>query len=192
MKLERRPGNGQELGEIDDQISSLGGLDAYQGMSKHGQSAERGGGTETVLIDWLKGIVKDDPLGDGEKLRCVRPQDCLLLALTVWVRLLEIGALKADNYRGCFSWIETTPIDLNAQDPGIRQQDFLQMREDENCCEWDVLSLSLVLNFVPDPKERGMRASLAGISFTPRFQGGCCGWLTRFLTLRVRVRASCS
>jgi len=71
-KLERQPGNGQELGAIDEQISSLGGLDAYQGMSKQGQSAERGGGTETVLIGWLKDIVKDGPLGDGQKLRCAR------------------------------------------------------------------------------------------------------------------------
>ena len=31
------------------------------------------------------------------------------------------------------------------------------MKEDENACKWDVLSLSLVLNFVPDPKERGTR-----------------------------------
>ena len=83
------------------------------------------------------------------------PQDCLLLVLMAWLRLLEVGALKADNYRGCSSWIENTPIDLNAQDPGIRQQDFLQMKGDENACGWDVLSLSLVLNFVPDPRERG-------------------------------------
>jgi len=75
--------------------------------------------------------------------------------LTAEPRLLEVGALKPDNYRGCCSWIENTPIDLNAQDPGIRQQDFLQMEEDENACKWDVLSLSLVLNFVPDPRERG-------------------------------------
>jgi len=70
-KIEGQPGNGRELDAIDKQMSSLGGLDAYQGMSKQGQSAERGGGTETVLIDWLKDIVKDDPLGDGQKLRCV-------------------------------------------------------------------------------------------------------------------------
>ena len=70
-KLEGIPCNERELGAIDEQISSLGGLDAYQRMSKQGQSAERGGGTETVLIDWLKDIVKDDPLGNGQKLRCV-------------------------------------------------------------------------------------------------------------------------
>ena len=71
-KLEGQPCGGRELDAIDEQISSLGGLDAYQRMSKHGQSAERGGGTETVLIDWLKDIMRDDPLGDGQKLRCVR------------------------------------------------------------------------------------------------------------------------
>lgn len=65
-----QPGNEQELDAIDEQISSLGGLRAYQGMSKQGQSAERGGGTETVLIHWLADIVKDDPLGHGQKLRC--------------------------------------------------------------------------------------------------------------------------
>ncbi|KAF9646839.1 nucleolus protein [Thelephora ganbajun] len=143
-KFEGRPSDKRELDAIDEQISSLGGLEAYQGMSKQGQSAERGGGTETVLIDWLKDIVKDNPLVDGQKLR-----------------LLEVGALEADNYRGCFSWIENTPIDLNAQDPSIRQQDFRRMSEGENTCKWDVLSLSLVLNFVPDPRERGRMLRLA-------------------------------
>ena len=70
-KAEGRPDNGQELDAIDEQINSLGGLDAYQQMSKQGQSAERGGGTETILIDWLKDAVKNDPLGDDQKLRCV-------------------------------------------------------------------------------------------------------------------------
>lgn len=68
-----------------------------------------------------------------------------------------MGALKADNYRGCNSWIENTPIDVSAQEPGIRQQDFLQMSEGENAGKWDVLSLSLVLNFAPDPKDRGTK-----------------------------------
>ena len=166
-KLEGQPGNERELEAIDEQISGLGGLDAYQAMSKLGQSAERGGGTETVLIDWLRDIVKDDPLEGGQKLRCVEAHDCLPLALMVWLRLLEVGALKADNYRGCSSWIDNTPIDLNAQDPDIRQQDFLQMAEDENSCKWDVLSLSLVLNFVPDPRERGTEILFTEISFMP-------------------------
>ena len=70
-KLEGRPGNVQEIDAIDGQIGGLGGLDAYQRMSKQGQSAERGGGTETVLVGWLKDIMEGDPLGKGQKLRCV-------------------------------------------------------------------------------------------------------------------------
>lgn len=40
------------------------------------------------------------------------------------------------------------------------------MKEHENASKWDVLSLSLVLNFVPEPRERGMGILLASISFT--------------------------
>lgn len=109
----------------------------------------------------------------------------------MWLRILEVGALKADNYQGCCSWIDNTPIDLNARDLGIRQQDFLQMSEDENTSKWDVVSLSLVLNFVPDPRERGKEIFFARIS-SHGFQGGCSGRLTRFSTLRAPIRASCS
>jgi 25S rRNA (adenine2142-N1)-methyltransferase len=70
-KLEGQLGNERGLNAIDEQMSGLGGLDAYQRMSQEGQSAERGGGAETVLIDWLKDIMKDDPLREGQKLRWV-------------------------------------------------------------------------------------------------------------------------
>ena len=70
-KLERLPGNERELNVIDEQMNGLGGLDAYQRMSQEGQSTERGGGTEAVLIGWLKDIVEDDPLEEGQKLRWV-------------------------------------------------------------------------------------------------------------------------
>jgi len=167
-KLGGQPGNGRELDAINEQMSRLGGLDTYQRMSKQGQSAERGGGTETVLVDWLKDIVKDDPLGDGQRLRCVWAAGLSSpVCVDDQLRLLEVGALKADNYRGCSSWIENMPIDLNAQDPGIRQEDFLRMSEDGNTCKWNVLSLSLVLNFVPDPRERGTGILFTGISCPP-------------------------
>ena len=69
--MESQPSNERELKVIDEQMSGLGGLDAYQRMSQQGQSAERGGGAEAVLIDWLKDIVKEAPLGKGQKLRWV-------------------------------------------------------------------------------------------------------------------------
>jgi 25S rRNA (adenine(2142)-N(1))-methyltransferase, Bmt2 len=69
--------------------------------------------------------------------------------------LLEVGTVKPDNYRGCASWIDVTTIDLHPRHPTILEQDFLQMDLSEHLEAWDIISLSLVLNFVPDGKDRG-------------------------------------
>ena len=69
--MEGQPGAERELSAIEEQINGIGGLDTYQRMSQQGQSAERGGGTETILIDWLKDILKENPLGEDQKLRLV-------------------------------------------------------------------------------------------------------------------------
>lgn len=51
--------------------------------------------------------------------------------------------------------MECQPIDLNSRHPAIRQQDFFLIDQADNREKWDVISLSLVLNFVPEPKDRG-------------------------------------
>ena len=70
--------------------------------------------------------------------------------------MLEIGALTPCNYASCSSWIRNTPIDLNALHPDILEQDFfdrpLPRSDDER---FDVISCSLVLNFIADPHDRG-------------------------------------
>jgi hypothetical protein len=71
-------------------------------------------------------------------------------------RLLEIGALLPDNYASCSSWIKNHPIDLQSTQEGVLQQDFFDrplpaIPEDA----FDVISCSLVLNFVSEPKDRG-------------------------------------
>lgn len=49
-----------------------------------------------------------------------------------------------------------TRIDLNSQEPGIQQQDFMERPLPTSDAEkFDVLSLSLVLNFVPNAADRG-------------------------------------
>lgn len=73
--------------------------------------------------------------------------------------MLEVGALKPDNFSACVGWMEVTPIDLHAQHPDIREQDFLLLDEGEHREAWDVVSLSLVVNFVPDAKDRGARTA---------------------------------
>ncbi len=71
-------------------------------------------------------------------------------------RMLEIGALTPDNYATCSKWIENHPIDLNSRHPAIGEEDFLHRVEPQaDAQRFDVISCSLVLNFVPDPKDRG-------------------------------------
>lgn len=72
-------------------------------------------------------------------------------------RLLEIGALYHDNYAGCSNWINNHPIDLQSGHPGVLQQDFFQRPLPlDSLDHFDIVSCSLVLNFVSEPKKRGM------------------------------------
>lgn len=66
-----------------------------------------------------------------------------------------MGALRPDNYKSVSSWIETTPIDLRSRHPSIMEQDFLLLDRNQNQHKWNAISLSLVLNFVPTPEDRG-------------------------------------
>lgn len=118
--------------QILAEMEAMGGLDWYQRASQLGQSKSRGGDSSKWLLQKLE---KHGYKGGEEKLR-----------------LLEIGAVAPDNYDKVKSWITVLPIDLNPQDPRIKKQDFLEMKPTE---KFDVLSLSLVVNFVGDPKDRG-------------------------------------
>lgn len=68
------------------------------------------------------------------------------------------GALRPDNFDRHASWISNTPIDLNSRHPQIRQQDFLLLDPAANKDRWDLISLSLVINFVPKAADRGTAA----------------------------------
>ncbi|KAF9532360.1 nucleolus protein [Crepidotus variabilis] len=132
-----------ELEQIGVQISRLGGLEKYQQMSALGQKEERGGGSEKILIGWMKDLTLHHR-PNGQKLQ-----------------LLEVGALKHDNYRSCQSWIECTPIDLRSRHPQILEKDFLTMDKVENADKWEVISLSLVINFVSSAEDRGRMLVMA-------------------------------
>lgn len=55
-QLQSQPSNDNaaELDEIEKELDSMGGLEKYQAMSSIGQSTLKGGGSEKVLINWLK------------------------------------------------------------------------------------------------------------------------------------------
>lgn len=123
----------------------MGGLEAYQRMSTIGQGSDRGGGSEKIFIGWMNELsVRKEALDEKHKLK-----------------LLEVGALRPDNYASCSSWIDVSPIDLHSTHPDIQEQDFLLLDDAQNRSKWDAISLSLVLNFVPEPRDRGQMLRLA-------------------------------
>ncbi|EEP79184.1 conserved hypothetical protein [Uncinocarpus reesii 1704] len=131
-------GNADLVGELDKKIAALGGLESYQLASKKGQSKDRGGDSSKVLIEWLK------------------PELDRLKGCKSRLRLLEVGALSTRNACSAVNSIDVTRIDLHSQEPGILEQDFMERPLPTSDLErFHVISLSLVLNFVPDPTTRG-------------------------------------
>ncbi|KAI9762353.1 MAG: 60S ribosomal protein L25 [Chaenotheca gracillima] len=124
------------------QIEREGGLEAYQQASLTGQSNERGGDSSRVLMEWLQ------PVSDGLTKSYENGKQKL--------KLLEVGALSTSNASTRSKLFEVTRIDLNSQDKGILKQDFMERplpSHEDN--KFDVLCLSLVLNYVPDALSRG-------------------------------------
>lgn len=122
--------------EILKEMESMGGLDWYQKASQLGQSKGRGGDSSKWLIQTLESHCKE-----------------LIEQTKKPIRVLDIGAVAPDNYKPYSRWISAKPIDLNPQHPDIQKQDFLQMKPTVD--KFDIVCLSLVINFVGDPKDRG-------------------------------------
>lgn len=126
------------VAEIDRQIAAKGGLESYQLASSKGQSTERGGDSSKVLIEWLDPVLRQ--LSE-EKFK---------------LRMLEVGALSTKNACSMVSGLNVTRIDLHSQEAGILEQDFMErpLPTSDNG-RFHIISLSLVLNYVPDPATRG-------------------------------------
>ncbi|CAK4030986.1 25S rRNA (adenine(2142)-N(1))-methyltransferase [Lecanosticta acicola] len=128
----------ERVSAIENQIDQLGGIKAYQEASIQGQAVDRGGDTSIVLLNWLKPVQQD------------------LAQLDSKFKLLEVGALSTKNACSKSGLFDVTRIDLNSQGPGIEQQDFMERPLPPSSEEqFDIISLSLVVNFVPDATTRG-------------------------------------
>lgn len=156
----QKTGDLEKTNTLEAEIEKNGGIALYQAASKQGQANDRGGDSSKLLIEWLieLGVLDRKPRGksftDKAPLRC-----------------LEVGALSTTNEISKFpSVISMTRIDLNSQGPGIEKQDFMDRPlPDSDEARFDIFSLSLVLNYVPDAPGRG--AMLQRITSFLRSQG---------------------
>ncbi|KAJ1900387.1 25S rRNA (adenine2142-N1)-methyltransferase [Kickxella alabastrina] len=154
---------GERIEDVSREMAQMGGLDWYQKASLLGQCKQRGGDTSRWLVPKMRDLGVDKRPGK--------------------TRLLDVGALSCLNYAKERKWIDVTPIDLNSQEPGIYKQDFLDIELDSNApvpllsqhddadsgeesdvetntahlfqSPFDVICLSLVVNFIGDPARRG-------------------------------------
>ncbi|XP_066285745.1 uncharacterized protein [Branchiostoma lanceolatum] len=120
--------------QLETEIQKIGGLDAYQAASKRGACCHGNTTTSNWVIKQLKKF-KVKPATEETRLR-----------------LLDVGAL--DNHYQRHSWLDCTAIDLNPQTDSVIKADFFDYQVEEGC-KYDVVVLSLVINFVGDPKKRG-------------------------------------
>ncbi|TVY65734.1 25S rRNA adenine-N(1) methyltransferase [Lachnellula suecica] len=134
-------GDGAKAETLRKQIEAQGGLENYQRASLLGQSNDRGGDSSRVLVEWLAPVLPmlKEQTANGQP-----------------VRMLEVGALSVTNACSKSRLFNMERIDLNSQAEGITQQDFMERplpldgRE-----QFDIISLSLVLNYVPDAMGKG-------------------------------------
>ncbi|KAI4286682.1 MAG: hypothetical protein L6R35_004061 [Caloplaca aegaea] len=144
------------------ELAASGGLQKYQEASIQGQSSERGGDTSKVLMEWME-VMLPDKMRDRSS---TRKEEKL--------RMLEVGALKVDNACSRSRIFDMTRIDLHSQHPDIQTQDFMEravpsqsMLEEDG---FDIVSLSLVVNYVGDAVRRGEMLKRVGafLRFTQR------------------------
>ena len=150
---------------LRNQLSAAGGLPAYQAASIQGQAADRGGDTSKVLVEWMKeaGLSALVSTGSGSSLPSSNGLEDSLLKL----RLLEVGALRSDNACSRSGMFDVERIDLHSQHRLIKEQNFMERPVPRDEVErdsqgFDVVSLSLVINYVGDAEERGRMLERVG------------------------------
>lgn len=120
--------------ELQKEMDDMGGLTMYQQMSKRGEKVHKDYNTAT----WISQQLTDFKNNETK------------------LKLLDVGAL---NFNYPQKWIDCTSIDLNSQlSSRVLKKDFFKIEEDEDETlkgPYDVICLSLVINFVGLPKLRG-------------------------------------
>ncbi|RVX68272.1 hypothetical protein B0A52_07275 [Exophiala mesophila] len=152
------------IADLESQLAATGGLKSYQVASTIGQSKTRGGDSSRVLVEWLH---------DEIQIRRKRSHSESTTTTTTTtnssppppLKILEIGALSTSNALNIANVTRVRRIDLRSSGPGIEEIDFMALPLPTSSTDpqswdydrpgYDVVSLSLVLNYVPDAQARG-------------------------------------
>ncbi|CAO1627516.1 unnamed protein product [Sympodiomycopsis kandeliae] len=130
--------------EILAEQESMGGIDAYQNDSSFGADKQRGGESGKWLATTLDTVLETK-----------KPE----------MKLLDVGALTGTSYSS-YPWLKTTSIDINPRSENVLKSDFFDFPIPDS--KFDVVCLSLVLNFVGDLKKRGEALLHAHQYLTPK------------------------
>ncbi|KAJ3164209.1 hypothetical protein HDU88_005521 [Geranomyces variabilis] len=155
-----KAGDSTTAGSIKTQMEALGGLHAYQRASLRGGNEKKGlGACGSWLVPYLRAELAE--LRGSELAQTVAEsgEDVATGSSSqqkLKLRLLDVGALDGGTYSKQAAWIDVTSIDLNPQSQTVKKQDFFERPQPTGAHEqFNVLCLSLVVNFVGDPKLRG-------------------------------------
>lgn len=122
-----------QIALLEAKKEKIGGINAYQKASKLGEARHGSFNAAKWVLKQLRAHNVCANRTEGEKLR-----------------VLDVGALD-NNYKKHSKWIQCTPIDLNPQSNDVVKADFLKLDHKE----YDVVVLSLVVNFEGDIRKRG-------------------------------------
>ena len=122
-----------KVNQVQKELQELGGLQRYQEASLLGQSSGYRYNTAKWVVKMLKQYNIRPPSGEKRRLT-----------------LLDVGSL-CNNYVDT-AWLNVLAIDLNPCHPSVRKQDFFEL---DVAQLFDVVVLSLVVNFVGTPAKRG-------------------------------------
>jgi len=136
--------------ELKAELDALGGLQAYQQASLFGATAEESGAFNSGV--WVFHELHD--------MHLLPPADA-----SRRLRLLDLGALQ-DHWSKHAHMVEALAIDLNPQHPSVLRADFFDFPP-ADAAGFDALVLSLVLNFVDDPRRRGQMLQRCAVLLPP-------------------------
>ena len=128
-----------QIATLEAKKEKLGGISAYQKASRLGEVRHGSFNSAKWVVKQMRGFNVRDLKANKTKVEDEK------------LKLLDVGALD-NNYKKYSNWIQCTPIDLNPQSNEVLKADFLTL---DGKKEYDVVVMSLVVNFEGDIRRRG-------------------------------------